>query len=88
LEATSAKLAASRERERALEESRRELVAWISHDLRTPLAGLQAMTEALEDGMVDDPSVYHARIPTEVERLSGWSATCSSSPASRPACSP
>ncbi|WP_372405385.1 sensor histidine kinase [Streptomyces luteireticuli] len=71
LDATSAKLAASRERERALEESRRELVAWISHDLRTPLAGLQAMTEALEDGMVDDPGVYHARIRTEVERLGG-----------------
>lgn len=32
---TSTKLAASRERERALETSRRELVAWISHDLRT-----------------------------------------------------
>ncbi|WP_431961718.1 sensor histidine kinase [Actinacidiphila sp. bgisy160] len=71
LAATSAKLAASRERERALEESRRELVAWISHDLRTPLAGLQAMTEALEDGIVDDPSVYHARIRAEVERMSG-----------------
>jgi signal transduction histidine kinase len=71
LAATSAKLAASRERERALEESRRELVAWISHDLRTPLAGLQAMAEALEDGMVHDPGVYHARIRSEVGRLSG-----------------
>ncbi|MDX2556130.1 sensor histidine kinase [Streptomyces stelliscabiei] len=71
LVATSAKLAASRERERALEASRRELVAWISHDLRTPLAGLQAMTEALEDGMVADPRVYHTRIRTEVERMSG-----------------
>ncbi|MBY8865364.1 sensor histidine kinase [Streptomyces sennicomposti] len=71
LAATGAKLAASRERERALEGSRRELVAWISHDLRTPLAGLQAMAEALEDGMVDDPRVYHARIRTEVERMSG-----------------
>ncbi|MFE6555229.1 sensor histidine kinase [Streptomyces sp. NPDC057746] len=71
LAATSAKLAASREREKALEDSRRELVAWISHDLRTPLAGLQAMTEALEDGMVDDPSVYHARIRAEVARMTG-----------------
>ncbi|GAA3839261.1 HAMP domain-containing sensor histidine kinase [Streptomyces coacervatus] len=74
LDSTSAKLAASRERERALEESRRELVAWISHALRTPLARLQAMTEALEDDMVDDmvddPSVYHARIRGEVGRLS------------------
>lgn len=70
LAATSAKLAASRERERALETSRRELVAWISHDLRTPLAGLQAMTEALEDGMVDDPQVYLTRIRAEVGRMS------------------
>ncbi|GHK01657.1 sensor histidine kinase [Streptomyces sp. NPDC003753] len=70
LAATSAKLAASRERERTLEASRRELVAWISHDLRTPLAGLQAMTEALEDGMVDDPRDYHTRIRAEVGRMS------------------
>ncbi|MEW2049181.1 HAMP domain-containing histidine kinase [Streptomyces sp. NBC_00377] len=70
LAATSAKLTASRERERALEASRRELVAWISHDLRTPLAGLQAMTEALEDGMVQDPRVYLARIRNEVARMS------------------
>ncbi len=71
LATTSAKLAASRERERALESSRRELVAWISHDLRTPLAGLRAMTEALEDGIAEDPARYHARIRAEVERLSG-----------------
>ncbi|WP_445525857.1 sensor histidine kinase [Streptomyces cyslabdanicus] len=70
LAATSAKLAASREREKALENSRRELVAWISHDLRTPLAGLQAMSEALEDGVVDDPNVYHTRIRAAVERMS------------------
>lgn len=69
LVATSAKLAASRERERALETSRRELVAWISHDLRTPLAGLRAMSEALEDGMAADPARYHRQIRTEVERL-------------------
>jgi len=58
--------------ERALESSRRELVAWVSHDLRTPLAGLRAMTEALEDGVVDDaPTVarYHRRMRGEVERL-------------------
>ena len=40
LVATSANLAESRERERRIEESRRELVAWIAHDLRTPLAGI------------------------------------------------
>ncbi|MEV8542934.1 HAMP domain-containing sensor histidine kinase [Streptomyces sp. NPDC051572] len=69
LAATSAKLAESRNRERALESSRRELVAWISHDLRTPLAGLRAMSEALEDGVAADPGRYLRQIRTEVERL-------------------
>ena len=36
-------------------DTRRELVAWASHDLRTPLANMQAMLEALEDGL-GDPS--------------------------------
>jgi signal transduction histidine kinase len=34
-------------------EARRQLVAWASHDLRTPLASLQAMLEALEDGLAE-----------------------------------
>ncbi|MFE0102503.1 sensor histidine kinase [Streptomyces sp. NPDC059009] len=71
LAATSAKLTESRERERLLETSRRELVAWISHDLRTPLAGLRAMAEALEDGVAADPDRYLRQIRTEVERLNG-----------------
>ncbi|MCX4392041.1 response regulator [Streptomyces sp. NBC_01767] len=52
-----------------LETSRRELVAWISHDLRTPLAGLRAMSEALEDGMAVDSGRYLRQIRTEVERM-------------------
>jgi len=66
---TSAKLAKSRERERALEQARRQLVAWVSHDLRTPLAGLRAMAEALEDGLAADPPRYHKQIRAEAERL-------------------
>jgi signal transduction histidine kinase len=66
---TSAKLAKSRARERALEQSRRQLVAWVSHDLRTPLAGLRAMAEALEDGLAADPPRYHKQIRAEAERL-------------------
>jgi len=60
-------------RERALEASRRELVAWVSHDLRGPLAGLRAVAEALEDGVVTEPAQvarYHATMAREVDRLS------------------
>ncbi|HEX3931081.1 MAG TPA: HAMP domain-containing sensor histidine kinase [Nocardioides sp.] len=66
---TSEKLAESRERELTLEQSRRELVSWVSHDLRTPLAGLRAMTEALEDGLADDPARYHLQMRSEVDRM-------------------
>src|SRR5439155_1042407 len=72
LSATHERLAQARSRERALEASRRELVAWVSHDLRTPLAGLRAMAEALEDQVVVDPrevSNYHSQIRREVDRL-------------------
>jgi len=72
LELMEQRLEESRRRERAVEESRRELVAWVSHDLRTPLAALRAMVEAIEDGVVADaPTVarYHAAMREETERL-------------------
>ncbi|NUS93778.1 MAG: HAMP domain-containing histidine kinase, partial [Nocardia sp.] len=62
-----------REQERAAEQSRRELVAWVSHDLRTPLAGIRAMTEALSDGVVAEPADiarYAEQIGRETRRLS------------------
>ena len=66
------RLGQARAREQAFEASRRELVAWVSHDLRTPLAGLRAMAEALEDRVVFDPREvdhYHSQIRIETERL-------------------
>ncbi|MDQ1464944.1 MAG: hypothetical protein QOC73_1885 [Actinomycetota bacterium] len=72
LEAAYAKLDEARKHERAIEESRRELISWVSHDLRTPLAGIRAMAEALEDDVVstdEDRSLYHRRIRVEVDRL-------------------
>ncbi|WP_426574384.1 sensor histidine kinase [Aquihabitans sp. McL0605] len=69
---TWGRLNAARERERAMEASRRELVAWVSHDLRTPLSGIRAMVEALEDGVVDDPATvtrYLSTIRHEADRL-------------------
>ena len=66
---TSVKLQESRRREERLEDSRRELISWVSHDLRTPLAGMRAMTEALEDGLAEDPARYHRQIRSEVDRM-------------------
>jgi signal transduction histidine kinase len=66
------RLGRARAREQALEASRRELVAWVSHDLRTPVAGLRAMAEALEDEVVFDPreiAHYHSQIRIEADRL-------------------
>lgn len=59
-------------RERSAERSRRELLAWLSHDLRTPITGVQAMTEALEDGVVSEPEdvrQYAQLIRAETLRL-------------------
>lgn len=62
-----------REQERAAEAARRELVAWVSHDLRTPLAGIRAMSEALRDAVVSDAAEvtdFADRIDRETVRLS------------------
>jgi signal transduction histidine kinase len=51
-------------------DARRELVAWASHDLRTPIASLRAMVETLEDGLAT-PAEYLPAIRTQTEILSG-----------------
>ena len=58
--------------ERAAEQSRRQLVAFVSHDLRTPLAGIRALAEAIADGVVsgDEVRVQGKRIEHESVRLS------------------
>ena len=50
-------------------EARRELVAWASHDLRTPLASMQVMLEAVDDGLAD-PAEYLPALHEQVRTLS------------------
>jgi signal transduction histidine kinase len=67
---TSRRLAEARAEVDALDGSRRELIAWISHDLRTPLAGLRAMAEALEDGLAAEPQRFHRQMRLQVDHMS------------------
>jgi signal transduction histidine kinase len=56
LDEMAERLSASLEREREAEIQRRNLVIAVSHDLRTPLSGLRAMIESIEDGVAEDPA--------------------------------
>ena len=58
--------------ERAAEQSRRQLVAFVSHDLRTPLAAIRALSEAIADGVVTGAETQSQakRIEQESIRLS------------------
>jgi len=56
------------------ENARKELITNISHDLRTPMASIQLMIEALQDNLIEDPEMrkqYLATILQEIERLKG-----------------
>jgi signal transduction histidine kinase len=62
----------ARIREREADEARRDLVAAVSHDLRTPLASTRALIEAVADGVVDDPDTsarYLASARGELAKL-------------------
>ena len=49
-------------------DARTQLVAWASHDLRTPLASMQAMLEAMDDGLAS-PDDYLPRLRDQVRAL-------------------
>jgi signal transduction histidine kinase len=52
------------EQKAMLEQSRRDLIAWASHDLRTPLASLQLVIDALVDGVADDAETQQRYLHT------------------------
>lgn len=70
----AARLEGAAVRARADDAARRTLIAGASHDLRTPLASLRAMLEALAEGVVSDGETtarYLAQSRAEIGRMSG-----------------
>ncbi len=51
-------------KQRELDQMRRNLIAWAGHDLRTPLASIQALVEALADGVVEDSATRQRYLNT------------------------
>jgi signal transduction histidine kinase len=57
-------LEAAARKQRELDTLRRDLVAWVGHDLRTPLTSIRVLLEALADGVVDDPDTIQRYLKT------------------------
>jgi len=57
-------LQAADQKQRELESLRRDLIAWVSHDLQTPLTSMRAILEALSDGIVEDPETVKRYLNT------------------------
>jgi signal transduction histidine kinase len=69
----AAQLEAADRKQRELDMLRRNLIAWAGHDLRTPLASIRAIVEALADGVVEDPETVERYLHTaqrEIRSLS------------------
>jgi signal transduction histidine kinase len=68
------RLEAVRDQEQRIEQTRRDLITAVSHDLRTPLANLRAMVEAIDDRVVTDPPTMH-RYVADMRRAVGQLST-------------
>lgn len=60
----SAQLQNAANQKQELEQLRSDLIAWVSHDLQTPLTSVRAIVEALADGVADDPQVQQRYLRT------------------------
>jgi signal transduction histidine kinase len=67
-------LQAADRKQRELDTLRRDLVAWASHDLQTPLTSMRAILEALADGVVDDPETVRRYLNTAQRDVMSLSA--------------
>jgi signal transduction histidine kinase len=66
---SSQRLAEARAQVAELDNARKQLFAWISHDLRTPHAGIRAMAEAIEEGTAADPNEYIRLIRGKIDNV-------------------
>ena len=64
-----AQLEVAAQQQRELDRLRRDLVAWIGHDLRTPLSSLRVIVEALADGVVDDTATAERYLQTAKQQI-------------------
>jgi signal transduction histidine kinase len=67
-------LHAADRKQRELDSLRRDLIAWISHDLQTPLTSMRAILEALSDGVVDEPEMVKRYLLTAQRDVMSLSA--------------
>ena len=67
------RLQAADQQRRQLDLMRRDLIAWVSHDLQTPLASIRAIIEALADEMIEDPDTQHRYLRTAQREISDLS---------------
>jgi signal transduction histidine kinase len=70
----AAQLEAAARKQRELDTLRRDLVAWVGHDLRTPLTSIRVMVEALADGVVEEPATVQRYLQTTQRHIRSLSA--------------
>ena len=70
----AAQLQAAEQHEQELAAMRRDLIAWAGHDLRTPLASVRVIVEALADGVVEDPDTVQRYLRTAQRDILSLSA--------------
>jgi signal transduction histidine kinase len=70
----AAQLQSADQKQREVESMRRDLIAWVSHDLQTPLTSMRAILEALSDGVVEDPETVKRYLNTAQRDVNSLSA--------------
>jgi signal transduction histidine kinase len=70
----AAQLERAAQQQRELDRLRRDLVAWVGHDLRTPLAAVRVIVEALADGVVEDPAIVERYLHTAQHQIGSLSS--------------